>query len=64
MTIKFNDETPYNVTERVKDGRIFKGDISEAGWGRLDFIRHSKLKPKYIKNDSLQFKILVKVLRV
>ena len=63
-TIEFNDETPYNVRERVKDGRIFSGGMNEAGWGRLDFIRHNKLKPKYIKNDSLQFKILVKVLHV
>ena len=56
-TIKFH-------TERVKDGRIFSGGMNEAVWGRLNCIHHNKLKPKYIKNDSLQFKILVKVLRV
>ena len=30
----------------------------DKGWGISDFIAHNDLSPKYLKNDTLYFKVL------
>ncbi len=38
--------------------RADKDDRAEEGWGgQLDFIAHSDLEPKYLKNDTLLFQV-------
>ena len=51
-TINFNDNTPAECTRRVT-----RGERCNEGWGFSKFIAHRKLFSKYLKKDSLYFKI-------
>ena len=46
------DRTPDEVA-----GKVENGERSKKGWGLFQFIKHSKLQPKYLKNDRLCFQI-------
>lgn len=48
------------ITKRTPDevaGRVVDGNRSGKGWGLFQFISHSKLAPKYLKDDHLCFQI-------
>lgn len=51
-TINFNDKTPHECVRQVP-----KGEKYNEGWGFSRFISHRKLFSKYVKKDSLHFKI-------
>ena len=51
-TINFNDKTPCECVRQVP-----KGEKCNEGWGFSRFISHRKLFSKYVKKDSLHFKI-------
>ena len=43
---------PDHCTRKVE-----RYDFDHTGWGKVRFIKHSKLSPKYLVNDSLYFTI-------
>ena len=51
VNLIYDEETPKECA-----GRVIDGDENE-GWGRITFIAHKDLHPKYYNNDSLIFKI-------
>lgn len=49
-----------HITKRTPDevaNRVMEGERTKKGWGLFQFIPHSKLEPKYLKNDKLVFQI-------
>ena len=48
----FTDHTPDKYSKRVS-----KGEQSLFGWGYPNFLPHTDLEPKYLKNDCLKFRI-------
>ena len=51
-TINFNESTPEECTRRVA-----QGEKCNEGWGFSRFIAHRKLYTKYLKRDTLHFKV-------
>ncbi|XP_064400049.1 TNF receptor-associated factor 4-like [Halichondria panicea] len=51
-TLTYSDKTHNKYC-----GRVTEGEISPSGWGRPQFIAHSELEPKYLRNDTLLFQI-------
>ncbi len=48
---------PYDdTTHNMYCTRVTEGDSSE-GWGYPQFIAHTELEPKYLRNDTLLFQI-------
>ena len=51
-TVPYSDKTPNTYCNRVT-----KGERSKNGRGLQNFIAHSELEPKYLRNDTLLFQI-------
>ncbi len=51
-TITYDDKTPNKYCIRVTEG-----ERSLNGWGHTEFIAHTELEPKYLRNDTLLFQI-------
>jgi len=52
--ISYPDGTPDTAAGRASAGC---GSLS-LGWGKLLFIPHSELTPKYLRDNCLQFRVL------
>ena len=50
--VHITKRTPDEVADRVQ-----KSERTKKGWGLFQYIPHSKLEPKYLKNDRLCFQI-------
>ncbi len=48
----YNNKTPNENSTRVTEG-----DRAAKGWGNSKFIAHTKLEPKYLRNNTLLFQI-------
>ncbi len=52
------DSIVYDDTVGDNDcSRVMEGDTNGWGWGKAEFIAHSQLEPKYLKNNTLLFQI-------
>ncbi len=51
-TLTYDDKTPNTCCTRVTEG-----ERSAQGWGKPNFIAHTELEPKYLRNDTLLFQI-------
>ncbi len=51
-TNTYDDKIPNEYFTRVTEG-----EISAEGWGYAQFIAHTELEPKYLRNDTLLFQI-------
>ncbi len=52
ITIPYDDKTPNMLCTRVTEG-----ERTKLGWGYPQFIAHTELEPKYLRNDTLLFQI-------
>ena len=52
--VTYDDNVADNVCTRVTEG---EGEVSKGPWGYIQFIPHSDLEPKYLKEDELAFQI-------
>ena len=57
-TIRFIDSQPD-----THNSRVTQGERSENGLGTCDYISHSTLQQKYVRNDCLHFRITYKALK-
>ena len=51
-SVRYDDNVADSVCTRVTEGEVGKGE-----WGYIQFILHSDLEPKYLKDDKLVFQI-------
>ena len=51
-SVRYDDNVADSVCTRVTEGEVCKGE-----WGYIQFILHSDLEPKYLKDDKLVFQI-------
>ena len=51
FTLTYDDEVPNKNCGRVTEGE------RSGGWGQHEFIAHTELEPKYLRNDTLFFQI-------
>ncbi len=52
------DSIVYDGTVKDNCSRVMEGDMDPGwGWGKAEFIAHSQLEPKYLKNNTLLFQI-------
>ena len=54
---KVNSDTYDDSVEDKNCSRVIYGERAGVGWGPNKFIAHSRLEPKYLRNDTLRFQV-------